>query len=95
MVSLGLLIGAGVTTAAETAGPTPIDVSAYELPYDAEPSNLAIITYSPCSGGVHIVWNMPLASLVTMPMSCMLPFGSNAVSLTGTPFAFVGLICCS
>ncbi len=30
-------------------------------------------------------------SLVTVPISLVLPFGSMAVSLTGTPVAFVGI----
>ena len=53
-----------------------------------------MILYSPGIGGVHIFMNLPLVSLVTVPISCVLPLGSIAVSFTGTPVAFVGIGFC-
>ena len=57
------------TTAADGVGPTPMAVTADELPYDSVPANVAIMVYFPSTGGVHIVLNSPFMSLVTMPTS--------------------------
>ena len=37
-----------------TAGPTPMAVSAYELKYESEPSNVAMTVYLPSFSGFHM-----------------------------------------
>ena len=70
VVMNGASVGSGsIVAPGDFASSTPIAVSAYDIQYDCEPSNVAIIVYSPGTGGSHISLNIPLASLVTVPIS--------------------------
>ena len=62
-------------------------VSAAEPKYDFVPSKYAVIVYMSLLGGVHVVLNLPMASLVTVPMFVVAPLELVAVNLTWTPFA--------
>ena len=76
------------------ASDMPIWVCAYELKYELDPSNDAMIVYVPGMSGVKTYEYCPFMSVVVVPMMKQLLFESMYDNVTGTPVAFVGFGIC-
>ena len=79
-VNCAVTIGLGVATAGDALfASTATAHCAVDGPYELEPAKLAVMVYSPGTGGVHLRLNRPYALLVTVPRSSVLLLGSKAV----------------
>lgn len=89
-VCVTVVAGVEVVTAWSTAKLVSADVGQY----DSDPAKLAITVYLPEMSGTQFNENVPLSSLVVLPITLRLLLESITLMVTGTPVVFVGFPFC-